>query len=119
MKLNHLNLIVTDVPATSAFLEKYFGLKPLAPGNANMAFMADDAGLVLIMFKGKDVTYPQGFHVGFLQDSEAEVNAIHQRLTDDGYAVPAPSRNQGGRWTFYMDSPGGFVIEVEHVTFGG
>ncbi len=117
MKLNHLNLIVTDVPATSAFLEKYFGLRSIAQGNQNMAFMSDDSGLMLIMFKGKAVSYPEGFHIGFLQESEAQVNEIHQRLTDDGFDVPAPQRQQGGRWTFYFDSPGGFVIEVEHVRF--
>ena len=118
MKLNHLNLIVTDVPATSAFLEKYFGLRTIAPGNTNMAFMTDDTGLILIMFKGKEVSYPEGFHIGFIQESEAQVNEINQRLKDDGYDVPAPQRNQQGRWTFYFDSPGGFVIEVEYVTFG-
>ena len=118
MKLNHLNLIVTNVPATAAFLEKYFGFRTLAPGNANMAFMTDEGGLVLIMFKGKDVAYPEGFHVGFIQESEAAVNEINQRLKDDGFDVPAPTRNQQGRWTFYFDSPGGFVIEVEHVKFG-
>ena len=118
MKLNHLNLIVTDVPATAAFLEKYFGLRTLAPGNANMAFMSDEAGLVLIMFKGKDVSYPEGFHIGFIQESEAAVNEVNRRLKDDGFNVPAPTRNQQGRWTFYFDSPGGFVIEVEYVKFG-
>jgi lactoylglutathione lyase len=119
MKLNHLNLIVTDVPATSAFLEKYFGLHTIAPGNPNMAFMSDDAGMVLIMFKGKDVNYPEGFHIGFTQESEAKVNEIHQRLKNDGFDVPEPQRMQGGRWTFYLQSPGGFTVEVEHVTFGG
>jgi lactoylglutathione lyase len=118
MKLNHLNLIVTDVPATSAFLEKYFGLRSIARGNNNMAFMTDDTGLILIMFKGQDVSYPEGFHIGFIQESEAEVNEINQRLKADGYDVPEPQRNQQGRWTFYFDSPGGFVIEVEYVTFG-
>ncbi len=118
MKLNHLNLIVSDVPATSAFLEKYFGLKQIAKGNNNIAFMTDDTGLILIMFKGNDVSYPEGFHIGFIQDSEAQVNEINQRLKDDGYDVLAPTRNQQGRWTFYFDSPGGFVIEVEYVKFG-
>lgn len=119
MKLNHLNLIVTDVPATGAFLEKYFGFRTVAPGNKNMAFLSDEAGLILIMFKGKDVSYPEGFHVGFIQDSEEQVNEIHERLKADGFDVPAPTRNQAGRWTFYFDSPGGFVIEVEHVNFSG
>jgi lactoylglutathione lyase len=119
MKLNHLNLIVTDVIATSAFLEKYFGFTTLGRGNANMAFLSDGHGMVLIMFKGTDVTYPEGFHIGFLQESENEVNEIHTRLKADGIAVPNPQRLQGGRWSFYFQAPGGFTIEVEHVTFGG
>ncbi len=119
MKLNHLNLIVTDVPATSAFLEKYFGLRTIGKGNNNMAFMSDDIGMVLIMFKGAEVNYPEGFHVGFLQESEAQVNEIHQRLKGDGFDVPDPQRLQGGRWSFYFDSPGGFTVEVEHVMFSG
>jgi hypothetical protein len=40
-------------------------------------------------------------------------------LKNDGFDVPAPQRLQGGRWSFYLQSPGGFTVEVEHVTFGG
>jgi hypothetical protein len=39
------------------------------------------------------------------------VNEINKRLKDDGYDVPAPSR-QHGSWTFYFRAPGGFTIEV-------
>jgi lactoylglutathione lyase len=118
MKLNHLNLIVTDVTATVLFLEKYFGFTPLGQGNPHMAFLSDGHGMVLIIFKGTNISYPEGFHIGFLQESEAAVNEIHDRLKSDGIAVPAPQRLQGGRWSFYFQSPGGFTIEVEHVTFG-
>ncbi len=118
MKLNHLNLIVTDVIATSAFLEKYFGFTHIGKGNSNMAFLSDGHGMVLIMFKGENVTYPEGFHIGFMQESEDQVNAMHQRLQDDGFAVPEPQRLQGGRWSFYFQAPGGFTIEVEHANFG-
>jgi len=46
MKLNHLNLTVTDVPVTRKFLAEYFGMRD-AGGNKNMAFLSDDNGLVL------------------------------------------------------------------------
>ena len=39
------------------------------------------------------------------------MNEINKRLKDDGYDVPAPSR-QHGPWTFYFRAPGGFTIEV-------
>ncbi len=115
MKLNHLNLTVSNVPETHHFLEKYFGLKGFgakAPSEA-MSFLSDDSGMVLALFRGKNgqVSYPPGFHVGFIQDSEERVNQINQRLQEDGFKVPKPARLHGS-WTFYFQSPGGFTIEV-------
>jgi len=116
MKLNHLNLTVTDVLETHRLLEKHFGLKDygaLAPSPA-MSFLHDDNGLVLALFRsapGVAVKYPAGFHVGFVQESEERVNQINQRLRDDGYKVGKPRRLHGS-WTFYFQSPGGFTIEV-------
>ena len=111
MKLNHLNLTVTDALETQKFLEKYFGLKPLGKGNARMAFLSDDDGMVLSMFKGTEVKYPDSFHIGFIQESPEQVNEINRRLKLDGFDVPAPGKMHGS-WTFYFVAPGGFTIEV-------
>jgi catechol-2,3-dioxygenase len=115
MKLNHLNLTVTDVPAASKFLAQYFELRD-GGGNRNMAFLFDDNGMVLSLTSMKvggetDVRYPVTFHIGFIQESHERVNEINRRLVEDGYDVPPPSR-QHGSWTFYFTAPGGFVIEV-------
>jgi lactoylglutathione lyase len=111
MKLNHLNLTVSNVLETSTFLKKYFGLQMRGKGNANMAFLFDDNGMVISLLKGTDVHYPETFHVGFIQESEERVNAINQRLKDDGFEVN-PAQKFHGSWTFYFQSPGGFTIEV-------
>jgi lactoylglutathione lyase len=111
MKLNHLNLTVSDVPGTSAFLGKYFGLQARGKGNANMAFLSDDNGAVISVMKGADASYPETFHVGFIQESQERVNEIHQRLKNDGFDVNPPQKLHGS-WTFYFQSPGGFTIEV-------
>src|SRR5262249_27605188 len=58
-----------------------------------------------------EVKYPATFHIGFIQESEGRVNEINQRLKDDGFNVPPPSK-QHGSWTFYFPAPGGFTIEV-------
>jgi catechol-2,3-dioxygenase len=115
MKLNHLNLTVTDVEETHAFFEKYFGLQSLGV-NKNMGFLTDDNGSVLALTSLKvaretEVNYPGGFHIGFIQENEAQVNEINQRLRDDGFDV-APPTKQHGSWTFYFRAPGGFTIEV-------
>lgn len=115
MKLNHLNLTVTDVRETQQFLQKYFGLQD-GGGNANIGFLRDDNGMVLTLTSMKvgresEVRYPATFHIGFIQANEEEVNNVHARLIADGIDAPAPSR-QHGSWTFYFAAPGGFVIEV-------
>ncbi len=115
MKLNHLNLTVTDVPASRDFLEKHFGLRRMG-GNNNIALLFDDNNMVLTLTSMKignesEVRYPATFHIGFAQESEEAVNAINRRLKADGYDVPPPSR-QHGSWTFYFQAPGGFTIEV-------
>ncbi len=113
MKLNHLALTVTDVPATSNFLEKYFSLKPrpVAAGNINMALMDDDNGSIISLFKGEKVQYPESFHIGFIQDNEARVDEIHARFKADGFEANEPQRLHG-TYTFYFKSPAGFTIEV-------
>lgn len=114
MKLNHLNLAVSDVRAAQSFLEKYFGLRAAAPAGESFALLLDDAGLVLTLMKagqGSEAKYPASFHIGFMQESEAEVNQINQKLRDDGFEVKPPRRFHGS-WTFYFSAPGGFLIEV-------
>ena len=115
MKLNHINLGVTDVPATVALFEQHFGMKPAGEGmpmNDRMAFMRDDAGSLISVFQAKDVTYPKVFHIGFLQDTPEQVRAIYAQLTGGGFEIPAPTENHG-RLTFYFNTPVGFIIEVE------
>jgi catechol 2,3-dioxygenase-like lactoylglutathione lyase family enzyme len=114
MKLNHLNLSVTDVQATKAFLETYFGLvsEGAAPDRKNFAILRDDNGMVLTLMQGAPatVTYPRTFHIGFIQESEDAVNALHARLTADGYEAAPPERSHA--WTFYVQAPGGILVEV-------
>ncbi|RNB80141.1 VOC family protein [Brevibacillus fluminis] len=110
MKLNHLNLTVSDVTATIDFLVKYFGLQNGNTRGNTFAVFFDDGGLVLTLMKGKQVSYPNTFHIGFIQESEDRVNEINQRMKDDGFDVEPPQRSHA--WTFYVRAPGGFTVEV-------
>lgn len=114
MTLNHLNLAVTDVLQTQAFLEKYFNLHPLTKSYASLVVLQDDQGAVITLSnfdRATHVAYPEHFHIGFIQGSERHVNELHQRLKDDGIEVAAPRRFHGS-WTFYVRAPGGILIEV-------
>jgi len=55
MKLNHLNLTVTDVGAAREFLETYFGLRCAATRGDSFAALSDDDGLFLTLMEGKKV----------------------------------------------------------------
>jgi len=115
MRLNHVNLTVTDVQAAADFLEKYFELRRSEGARMSnaMAFLFDDCGLVLSLMKaahGEEIRYPGTFHIGFGQPSEECMNAINQRLKDDGFDVAPPQRSHA--WTFYVKAPGGFTVEV-------
>jgi lactoylglutathione lyase len=62
------------------------------------------------LMKAGGVNYPSTFHIGFGQESEEKVNEINQRLKEDGFAVEPPQRFHA--WTFYVQAPGGFTVEV-------
>ena len=116
MKLNHINLGVTDVAATVSLFQDYFGLR-LAdhmPQNNFMAFTNDENDALISVFKVSDVVYPKIFHIGFLQDTVQQVNDIHANLKAGGFD-PGEPKEEHGRFVFYLNSPGGFVIEVSAV----
>jgi lactoylglutathione lyase len=115
LKLNHINLTVTNVLDAEKFLVKYFGMQSQRSekDNKNFGALFDDEGLVLTLMKvggGKEVKYPGYFHIGFMQESEEKVNELHQRLKEDGFQVEPPQRYHA--WTVYVDAPGGFTVEV-------
>jgi lactoylglutathione lyase len=115
MKLNHINLTVTDVQEASDFLVKYFGMQSMG-GNKGMGFLTDEKdgwGFVLTLMRAKETRakYPGNFHIGFFIENEDRVDEIHRRLKEDGFDVPAPD-NTGHSYGFYVEAPGGFTVEV-------
>ena len=117
MGLNHLNLTVPDVPRTREFFETYFGFRTLLRrADHTLAVLVDGSRFVLSLNnfgKAGSVSYPGGFHIGFLQDSREAVDEVHRRLVDGGFR-PNPPKEFHGAWTFYFDAPGGFTVEVLH-----
>jgi lactoylglutathione lyase len=112
LKLNHLNLTVTEVLAACDFLERYFGLRRMG-GNAGMAFLSDDDGFVLTLMKARRSTgnaYPGNFHIGFFVESGETVDEVNCCLKQDGFDVAPPEQHHA--YTFYVEAPGGFTVEL-------
>jgi len=113
MKLNHLDLQVYDVPRTSQFFERYFGLQLQSnPNSGALAILTDSSGFVLVLQRCQaKERYPDGFHVGFLLDDVGSVRALHARALADGTAVSDVIVN--GRGTMiYLTAPEGYHVEV-------
>jgi len=111
MKLNHLNLTVNDVPGALSFFETYFGLESYLQIGKGFAGLTDDDGFLLNLSHGREVHYPDTFHVGFPQETEEEVNRLNKRLKDNGFNVESPALSHGS-YTFYYHTDYGFTVEV-------
>ena len=116
MKLNHINLTVSDVQEASGFLVTYFGMRSMG-GTKGMGFLTDEDdgwGFVLTLMKAREGTeskYPGNFHIGFFLEDKETVDDIHHHLKNDGFDVPAPE-DTGHSYGFYVKAPGGFMVEV-------
>jgi catechol-2,3-dioxygenase len=113
MKLNHLDLQVQDVALTTAFFERYFGLRVQSnPSSPALVILTDEAGFVLVLQRSEQPPrYPEGFHLGFLLDDVAGVRALHEQATNDG--TPVSDVIVNGRGTIiYLTAPEGYFVEV-------
>lgn len=80
MKLNHISLVVSNVANAIKLFETYFNFKCTEVKGDNIVAIlksADDFTLVIMTDKNGQTTYPNAFHIGFMQDSEDKVTKIY------------------------------------------
>lgn len=114
MKLNHINLVVTDVAAATQFFEKYFDFRCIeVKGNDAISILkgTDDFSLVLMKSKDADIQYPRAFHIGFMLSGRRDMSAIHAKMKDDGLDVGTEPANIRNSYGFYFTF-GSIMIEV-------
>ncbi len=112
MKLNHLDLQTADVPALVGFLVTHFDLAARTRlDSPKLAILDDGAGFVLVIQHVAEPRYPAGFHIGFIVDAPAQVDAQRERLVAAGVRVsPIETDNRGTRC--YTHAPGELLIEI-------
>ncbi len=118
MKLNHINLPVADVNASSIFFEKYFNFKCTEKKGENLlAVLQGIDGFTLVLMahsfnRNGNVSFPDAFHIGFFVDNRDEVMAIYNNLLAGGFVTEqAPASIRGG-FGFYFYAPGNILTEV-------
>jgi catechol 2,3-dioxygenase-like lactoylglutathione lyase family enzyme len=112
VKLNHLDLQTTDVQALATFFVDHFDLHRRSNDRSPaICILGDEGGFTLVLQAHDEPRYPDGFHIGFIRDSVASVEAHHARLAAAGLRLsPIDVNNRGTR--FYLRGPGELLVEV-------
>jgi predicted enzyme related to lactoylglutathione lyase len=112
MKLNHLNLVVTNVTEAVAFFETYFGFTcTLVKGEDVIAVLKGDDDFTLVIMTAKEnIHYPKSFHLGFMMDTIEKVDELYKKLKMGNVSVDVP-REIRDSYGFYFHFDG-IMIEV-------
>lgn len=106
MKLNHINLVVNNVAEAIHFFETYFNFKCIEiKGDNIIAILTNEDDFTLVVMKSKsgNVTYPESFHIGFLQQNKEEVNQIYHQLKTAGMVGEQQPRKIRDSFGFYFN----------------
>lgn len=121
MRMNHLDLHVPDVAATSDFLVQHFGLTMREMRGVNgLAILDDEAGLEIVIskpiekFGGADQMKfgVSTYHIGFMLSEKDAVNRLYDTLKQAGAELWSEPQAMRGGWLFYCFAPGRILIEV-------
>ncbi|HVI47919.1 MAG TPA: VOC family protein [Chitinophaga sp.] len=117
MTLNHINLPVRDVPAARSFFEAYFNFTPAdSKPNDTLAVMNGKDDFVLVLMNQRlnengNHGYPDAFHIGFFLSAETEVQALYNRLIQDGHTLEQQPQRIRRTFGFYFKYEA-FMIEI-------
>lgn len=113
MKLNHINLVVTNVAEAIHFFETYFNFTCTEVKGDNVVAVlkgVDDFTLVIMTSK-ESIAYPAAFHIGFMLSNEEEVSQCYVKLTGGGISIEHAPKKIRDSFGFYFHF-GGIMIEV-------
>ncbi len=116
MRLNHLDLQVSDVHAARAFFETHFGLRCTYARGDQIAIFTDETGFAfgvsnLFRHRGTPL-YPPDFHVGFILENAAQVEDAYHRLRAADVETVSEPRIGGTHLYFVCLGPDGIRVEV-------
>ena len=115
MKLNHIDLQVSDVDAARAFFERFFYLRCRYQRQKQIAIFEDGTGLefaVSNLFNSPPPSYPPDFHLGFVLEHSSDVRDAYDRLKAGGVAMKLDLGVQGPALVFTCLGPDNIPVEV-------
>jgi len=114
MKLNHINLVVSNVREAIIFFEAYFNFKCAdIKGDNVVAILKGEGGFTLVMMADKEgeAIYPGAFHIGFMFDNTNDVTDAYEKLKNGGITVGEEPRKIRDSFGFYFSFQN-IMIEV-------
>jgi catechol 2,3-dioxygenase-like lactoylglutathione lyase family enzyme len=115
MKLNHVDLQVSDVAPAREFFEKHFGFNCTYQREGEIAILEDEAGFSLgvsNLFDSPPPSYPPDFHIGFILEREGDVLPMYERLKEADVPMKAEFSRRGPNVYFVCIAPDSIAIEV-------
>ena len=127
MKINHIAIWCDDLEKMKSFYETYFGCisnnlyhNPKKGFKSYFLSFGEGGARIELMTRTDIAGEPQrrGFvkgiaHFDIIAGTEADVDALHQRLTNDGYTIAGELRHTGdGYYEFAVLDPEGNYVEV-------
>jgi catechol 2,3-dioxygenase-like lactoylglutathione lyase family enzyme len=115
MRLNHIDLQVSDVDAAREFFERFFGLRCRYQRQKQIAIFENETGLefaVSNLFNSPPPAYPPDFHVGFVLEHSSDVRDVYDRLKAAGVAMKVELGVQGPALVFQCLAPDNIPVEV-------
>ena len=115
MKLNHLDLQVSDVPRSVELFERLLGLY-LQSSRASpaIAILTDGEGFTLVLQRRKNETetYPEGFHLGFFVADAETVRRFQAEAKALGIVEVSDVIENGRGVLVYLRTWDGILVEV-------
>ncbi len=105
MRINHMNLVVTDVAKAIELFENHLGFTCIENRKDMVGVLTNEDKFILIFWSAKlnksaAVSYPENFHIGFYQQDQEAVRRIYAALKMNGGELTFESEPRKLRDTF-------------------
>lgn len=106
MKLNHLNIVVTDLPKAIHLFENCLGFKCIDNRKNLIAVLTNTDEFALVLWSAKlnklqTVRYPENFHLGFYQPDREAVRAVYDGLQGEDVVFDSEPKTIRNTFGFY------------------
>ncbi len=115
MRLNHIDLQVSNIDAATAFFETFFGPRCTYRRQGQIALLEDDTGLAFglsNLHNSPPPVYPPDFHIGFAQENVRQVRDMYERVKDAGVEIKFDLQKAGPNLVFVCLAPDSIPVEV-------